>query len=126
MPAASANHENPKIIEQYNSIPHTSLDTITQNDAITDPKKRMHVMCLNILKAQDNGFVADLKPVDKVRVDDTAMIKKGTEGSWSEVHVVSEASGNTVTLTDGTTHRRNKVLSTAQQSSYQQHNLEKV
>ena len=43
----------PKIIEQYNSTPHTSLDNITPNDAITDPKKRMHVMHLNILKAKD-------------------------------------------------------------------------
>jgi hypothetical protein len=42
----------PKIIEQYNSTPHTSLDNITPNDAITDPKKRMHVMHLNILKAR--------------------------------------------------------------------------
>jgi hypothetical protein len=31
----------PKIIEQYNK-PHTSLDNITPNDAISDPKKRMH------------------------------------------------------------------------------------
>ncbi len=51
----------PKIIEQYNNTPHTSLDNITPNDAITDPKKRMHVMHLNILRAKDNGFVADLK-----------------------------------------------------------------
>ena len=102
----------PKIIEQYNNTPHTALDNISPNDAITDPKKRMHVMHLNILKAKDNGFIADLKPGDKVRVDDTAMFKKGTESRWSdEVHVVREASGKTVTLTDGTTHRRNKVLS---------------
>jgi hypothetical protein len=40
------------------------------------------------------------------------MFKKGTESRWSdEVHVEREASGKTVTLTDGTTHRRNKVLS---------------
>ncbi len=39
------------------------------------------------------------------------MLKKGTESRWSdEVHVIREASGKTVTLTDGTTHRRNKVL----------------
>jgi hypothetical protein len=102
----------PKIIEQYNNTPHTSLENITPNDAITDPKKRMHVMHLNILKAQDNGFVADLKPGDKVRIDGTAMFKKGTESRWSdEVHVEREASGKTVTLTDGITHRRNKVLS---------------
>jgi hypothetical protein len=37
--------------------------------------------------------------------------KKGTENRWSdEVHVVKEVSGQTVTLTDGTTHRRNKNL----------------
>jgi hypothetical protein len=101
----------PKIIEQYNNTPHTSLDNITPNQAITDPKKREHVMHLNILKAHDNGFVTDLKPGDKVRIDDTSMFKKGTESRWSdEVHVVKEASGKTVTLTDGTTHRRNKIL----------------
>ena len=68
-------------------------------------------MHLNMLKAHDNGFVTDLKPGDKVRIDDTSMFKKGTENRWSdEVHVVKEASGKTVTLTDGTTHRRSKIL----------------
>jgi hypothetical protein len=101
----------PKIIEQYNSTPHTALDNITPNQAITDPKKREHVMHLNMLKAHDNGFVTDLKPGDKVRIDDTSLFKKGTESRWSdEVHVVKEASGKTVTLTDGTTHRRSKIL----------------
>ena len=101
----------PKIIEQYNSTPHTALDNITPNQAISDPKKREHVMHLNILKAHDNGFVTDLTPGDKVRIDDTALFKKGTESRWSdEVHVVKEASGKTVTLTDGTTHRRSKIL----------------
>ncbi len=55
----------PKIIEQYNNTPHTALDNITPNQAIPDPKKREHVMHLNILKAQQNGFVTDLKPGDK-------------------------------------------------------------
>ncbi len=46
-------------------------------------------MHLNILKARDNGFVADLTVGDKVRIDDTALFKKGTESRWSnEVHVV--------------------------------------
>ena len=68
-------------------------------------------MHLNIIKAQQNGFVTDLKPGDKVRIDDTALFKKGTESRWSdEVHVVQSAIGKSVTLTDGTTHRRNKVL----------------
>jgi hypothetical protein len=30
----------PKTIKQYNSTPHTALDNITPNQAITDPKKR--------------------------------------------------------------------------------------
>jgi hypothetical protein len=80
----------PKIIEQYNNTSNTSLREITPDDAISDPKKRMHVMHLNILGALDNGFVADLKPGDKVRVDDTAMFKKSTESRWGdEVHRVS-------------------------------------
>ncbi len=55
--------------------------------------------------------MTDLKPGDRVRIDDTSMFKKGTENRWSdEVHVVVEASAKTVTLTDGTTHRMNKNL----------------
>ncbi len=43
----------------------------------------------------------------------TSMFKKclkRAENRWSdEIHVVKEASGKTVTLTDGTTHTRNKI-----------------
>ncbi len=56
------------MIERCNNTQHSSLDEITRNQAISDPKKRMHVMHLNILKAQDKGFIADLKPGDKVRM----------------------------------------------------------
>jgi hypothetical protein len=44
----------------------------------------MHVMHLNIQKAQHNGFVTDLEAGDKVRIDDTALFKKGTESRWSD------------------------------------------
>ena len=71
----------------------------------------MHVMHLNMQKAQQNGFITDLEPQDKVRIYDTALFKKGTESRWSdEIHIVKSASGKTVILTDGTTHRRDKVL----------------
>ena len=63
----------PDIIECYNNTPHSSLDNITPNQAISDPEKRQHIMHLNILKARDNGFVTDLKPGDKVRIYDTAL-----------------------------------------------------
>ncbi len=100
-----------KLIEQYNNTLHTALDNITPNNSISDPQKRMHVMHLNIQKAQQNGFVTDLEPGDKVRIDDTALFKKGTESRWSDqVHVVQSASGKTVMLADGTTHKRDKVL----------------
>jgi hypothetical protein len=83
------------------TTPHTALDNITPKQAISDPKKREHVMHLNIVKAQQNGFVTVLKPGDKVRVDDTSLFRKGTESRWSdEVHVVQSASGKSVTLTD--------------------------
>ncbi len=42
-----------QIIEQYNNTPHTALDNITPNQAVSDPKKRKHVMAvlhLNILQ----------------------------------------------------------------------------
>ena len=51
----------PKIIEKYNNTPHTSLDNITPNQAITDPKKRMHVMHLNIKKSQSKRIYYRLK-----------------------------------------------------------------
>ncbi len=41
-------------------------------------------MHLNILKAYDNGSVTDVKPGDKVRIDDTSHLKKGTESRWSD------------------------------------------
>ncbi len=82
-----------KFFEHYNNTPHTSLDNITPNQAISDPPKRMH-MHLNIQEAKENGFVTDLKPGDKVTIDNAAMFKKGTESRWSdEVHVVQSASG---------------------------------
>ncbi len=68
-------------MEYYISTPHSSLDIITPNDERSDQKKRIHVMHLNILNAQDNGFVVDLRPGDKVTVDDTAMFIKDTK-SW--------------------------------------------
>jgi hypothetical protein len=101
----------PKIIEQYNSTPHTALDGITPNDAITDTKKRTHVMQLNILKARSNGFVTDLTPGDKVRIKDTALFKKGTESRWTDdVFTVESASGKTVILTDGQRVKLDSVL----------------
>ncbi len=87
------------------------MDNISPNQAISDTHKKIHVLHLNILKAEGNGFTTDLNPGDKVRVDDTKLFKKGTESRWSdEVHVVQPATGKTVVLTDGTTHKRNKIL----------------
>ncbi len=101
----------PKVIEQYNYTPHTTLDNITPNHAISDPQKRMHIMHLNTQKAQQNGFVTDLEPGDKVRIDDAALFKNCTDSRWSDqVHGVQSASGKTVLLTDGTTQKRDKVL----------------
>jgi hypothetical protein len=46
-------------------------------------------MHFNIQKARQNGFVTDLEPGVKVRIDDTTLFKKGTESRWSDqVHVV--------------------------------------
>ncbi len=57
------------------------------------------------LTAQQNGFGTNLKPGDKVRIDDTSLFKKGTESLWSdEVHVVQSACGKSVTRTDGATY----------------------
>ncbi len=67
-------------------------------------------MHLNIVKAQQHGFVKDLKLGVEVMVDDTSLFKKVTESRRSdEVHVVQPASGKSVTLTDITTHRSSKV-----------------
>jgi len=99
------------IIDSYNNTPHSSLDGITPNEAIKDPKKREHVLKLNILKAKENGFVTDLSPGDKVRLSDTAMFKKGSENRWTdEVFEVESASGKTVILTDGQRVKKSNVL----------------
>ena len=99
------------IINAYNKSPHSSLDGISPNEAISDPKKRAYVLNLNILKARSNGFVTDLSAGDKVRLSDTAMFKKGSESRWTdEVFEVESASGKTVILTDGQRIKRNNVL----------------
>ncbi len=36
-------------------------------------------MLLNIQNAQQNGFVTDLEPGGKARIDDTALFEEGTE-----------------------------------------------
>ncbi len=54
-----------------------------------------------------------------MRIDDTSLFKKGTESRGSnEVHVVKEASGKTVTVTDGTAHKRNKILMVPHRKSH--------
>ena len=87
------------------------MDDITPEQAIHDEKKRIHVLHLNIQKGERNGFTTDLNAGDKVRVDDTQMFKKGSENRWSDkIYTVAAAMGKTVALTDGTMHKRDKVL----------------
>jgi hypothetical protein len=40
----------------------------------------MHAMHLNLQKAKENGFITDLKPGDKVRIDDSASRKAQIAG----------------------------------------------
>jgi hypothetical protein len=69
------------------------------------------VLHLNIQKGEQNGFSTDLKACDKVRINDTAMFTKGSENRWSDkIYTVTAAMGKTVALTDGTMHKRDKVL----------------
>ncbi len=99
------------ITKKYRTIQHHTTHNITPNQAISDPKKQEHVMHLHIAKAQQNGFITNLNPGDKVRIDDTSLFKKETESRWSvEAHNVRSASEKSVTLTDETIHRRSKVL----------------
>ena len=43
--------------------------------------------------------------------DDTHLFKKGSENRWSDkIYTVAAAMGKTVALTDGTMHKRDKVL----------------
>jgi hypothetical protein len=41
------------------SLTSKIIESAPCNQAITDPKKREHIMHLNILKAHDNGFVTE-------------------------------------------------------------------
>ncbi len=52
----------PDIIEQYNNTPHSSLDDITPKLLYQMHKKGIHVLHINILKAEGNGFTTDLNP----------------------------------------------------------------
>ena len=94
-----------------NTTTHHTLDDTTPEQAIYDEKKRIHVLHLNMQKGEQNGFTTDLKAGDKVRIDDTHLFKKGSENRWSDkIYTVAAAMGKTVALTDGTMHKRDKVL----------------
>ena len=79
-----------KIIEQYYNSPHTALVNITPNDAISDPKKRMHGMHLNILKARDNGFAADLKAGTQHNSGKTQRVDGVMRSMWFSQQVVRQ------------------------------------
>lgn len=92
----------PKIIENYNKTPHTSILDIKPNDA--DSKTNIPLILeLNRQKAKsETTFVNKFKAGDKVRIKIDDKFSKKSEGTFSkEIYEVESSSGRTVLLTNG-------------------------
>ena len=82
---------------------------------------------MNILKERGNVFVTDITPGDKVRLSDTALLKKGSESRWTDdVFIVESAREKTVILTDGQSVKRSSVLKVPQNTVSTPKNIIKV
>ena len=91
----------PKIIENYNNSPHSSIDDIKPNEA-DKPENIATIIDINLNKQKDKTtYINEFKEGDKVRIKIGGFNKK-TEGGYSdEVYVVKESKGKTIILTNG-------------------------
>lgn len=92
----------PKILNQYNNSPHSSIDDIKPNKA-TEPDNIATIAKINYAKRKgltsyDNKA---FKEGDKVRIK-TGGFNKKTEGQFGdEVYIVKSVNGKSITLNDG-------------------------
>ena len=92
----------PKIIENYNNSPHSSIDDITPNEA-DKPENIARIININLKKQEDKStYKNEFKEGDKVRIKISSPMSKKTEGQYSdEIYRVKEVNGKSIILTNG-------------------------
>ena len=100
----------PKILENYNNSPHSSIDEIKPNDA-NKPENISSIIDINLKKQQEKTtFKNEFKEGDKVRIKIDGFNKK-SEGQYSdEVYIVKETKGRSVILTNGKVKKYDMLL----------------
>lgn len=91
----------PKIVENYNNSPHTSIDDIKPSQA-TKPENIARIIDINIDKSYAKStYINEFKEGDKVRIMLNGYHKK-TEGQYTDkVYIVKHSKGKTIELTNG-------------------------
>ena len=91
----------PKIVENYNNSPHSSIDDIKPDEA-SEPENIARIIDINIKKQEAKStYKNEFKEGDKVRIKIGGFNKK-SEGQYSdEVYTVEEVNGKSIKLTNG-------------------------
>ena len=95
----------PKIIQNYNNSPHSSLDDIKPNEA-TDPVNAAIIYEINLLKSKVKTTYKNTmyKIGDFVRIKETNIFNKKSEGTYKdEIHEIKNVNGKNIILDNGKT-----------------------
>ena len=103
------------VVSNYNNTPTDVLDDHTPNQVLTNEAARIEVLHMNMDNNLKNIQIhtkgSDLSVGDHVRISEKNIFKKGTEPRWSdEVYTVEGVKGLSVSLSDGKTYKRDKLL----------------
>jgi co-chaperonin GroES (HSP10) len=98
------------VIKTYNNNAHSSLGSLSPNEATKD-EHIAKIVEINNVKRKYNKTVSDLQIGDKVRKQIQNIFTKGTDPRYSdEVYTVVKTSGKKVILDDDTTNLRYNLL----------------
>ena len=90
----------PKIVENYNNSPHSSIDDIKPNEA-SEPENIARIIDINLKKQEAKStYKNEFQEGDKVRIKISGFNKK-SEGQYSdEIYTVKEVNGKSILLTN--------------------------
>ncbi len=101
------------IINIYNNTEHTALNNLTPTQA-KQPQHFEQVVKINLDKMEANRRISDLEVGDKVRKYDLfkkSISKPSLTPQWTDkIFTVTKVQGQTITLDDGTKHKRYNLL----------------
>ena len=102
-----------KIIGIYNNTPHIALGGLTPQQAL-NPQNFNKIVRINMLRKEQTKRTSDLEIGDKTRkyiLLRKDINKPSMQPNWSEtVYTVVKTQGQTITLDDGTKHKRYRLF----------------